>query len=95
MELLFLFEFQSVIMEMQMKIVEARGKGATEETLKLSIERIDRLIKVYKNFDKYYFNAHFQKERNQKLEGHIMSLSEQIDALKAENHKLLESLNWK
>ena len=93
MELLFLFEFQSVIMEMQGKVMEAKLKGVKDLTP--SIERIDRLITIYKNFDKYYYSAHFQKEKNRKLERDLIDLSERITSLKEENKKLVETINWK
>ena len=93
-QLKFLFDFQFVIADMQSKIIEARRKGTKEDVLNPSIERVDKLIEIYKTFDKYYYSAHFEKQKNIKLEHDIIELSEQISALQEENKKLLESIEW-
>ncbi len=93
-ELQLLFEFQFVIMDMQKKIIEARLKKVDESKLKESIERVDKLIEIYKNFDKYYYQAFYYKEKTLKLEYDNQQMANRVLELTAENDKLLKTINF-
>lgn len=83
---------------MQKIIVEQRKKGSSEKILKPSLDRIDKLIEIYKTFDKFYFAAHFAKERIMMLEEEkvemSVALTREVETLKEENAKLLKSIEW-
>lgn len=83
---------------MQKIIVDQRLKGVKEEVLKPSIERIDKLIAIYKSFDSFYYNAHFSQQKILQLEADKLELStalmEKIGELKTENKKLLETIKF-
>lgn len=94
-ELQFMFEFQSVINDMQGKIIEARMNGASEKQIADSIKRVDKLIEIYKNMDKYYYQAHFATQKILKLEEDNLSLAKMVSDLRTEKENLIKAAEWK
>jgi len=87
-----LFEFEFIIIDLQKKIVEMRGKGVSESVLEPSMERIDKLIEIYKYFDHYYSDAVISRQKILKLESDILIMAEKIIELEKESTKLLKTL---
>ena len=93
-ELKLIFEFQILIIEMQDKIIQARTKGTPEEVLQESIVRIDKLIEIYKHFDKFYYNAWYYQELYFKANSEKMDMAKRIDEQQIEIDKLTKTLNF-
>lgn len=89
-ELKNLFMFQSLIVEMQSICVKIK-----DPVIRLAaIERVDKLIEIYKTFDRYYYEAHFNRQKILFQQNQIIELSKKMAEIKAENEKLLKSLEW-
>ena len=89
-----LFEFQYLIAEMQQRVIEMRMRGVSQETLQPAIVRIDKLVEVYKSFDKFYYSAHYNAQKILELESTILLMAEKISELEKENDKLLKTIKW-
>lgn len=89
-ELETLFRFQKTLVEMQSVCVGIQDKSIREA----AIHRVDTLLEIYKTFDKFYYSAHSANQRAGKLTHDLIEAGKQIEALKAENEKLLKSIQW-
>jgi len=89
-----LFEFQFLIIDMQKLLIEARSKNPAKDFSETE-KRIDALIEIYKEYDRFYFAAFESEQKILSLEAEVLLLSGQIESLKSENEKLLKSLEWK
>lgn len=95
LELRTLFEFQQLINDLQGMVVQARLRNMDEERLRPSIERIDKLIEIYQTFDRYYYAAHFSRQRILALEHDCQQMGLKVMELQQENEKLLKTINFK
>lgn len=57
-----LFEFQLILADMQSKIVEAMQRGIDREHLKPKIDLYDRIHKIYRDYDRMYFQAVYWRD---------------------------------
>jgi len=90
-----LFEFELIIIEMQSVVIDMRKRNVSKEIIDKAIERIDRLIEVYKMFDSFYFQAYYTNQKNVTLQKELQSERMIIVELRAEVKKLTDSLEWK
>lgn len=84
-----------IIAEMQQTILDARKRGAKPEVIEAMTARVDKLIEVYKTFDKYYYNSHFAHQKILYLEFENQGLRNTILQMKDEHEKLLKGIQWK
>ncbi len=90
-----LFEFELIIIEMQSVVIDMRKRNVSKEIIDKAIERIDRLIEVYKMFDSFYFQEYYTDQKNVYLQKELQSERMRIIELQAEVEKLTKSLEWK
>lgn len=88
-----LFEFQNVLVDMQKLLVEARMKNPQAD-YSATEKRIDKLIEICNHYDGLYFSAYYNGQKISQLQSEIIIMGQQIESLKAENEKLLKSLEW-
>lgn len=89
-----LFKFQFLIAEMQQVILDARKKNVNQGLIDSMILRVDKLLEIYKTFDKYYYSAHFARQKILTLEFENQELRNALLKIKEENDKLLKSIKW-
>lgn len=89
-ELNTLFKFQETIVEMQSVCV-----GIVDPKIRdVAVKRIDTLLEIYKAFDRFYYHSHFNDQKVLKLQHELYQAGIEVDRLKKENEKLLDSAQW-